>query len=106
MSLVIHLRGKMMSSLFERIKSLNEEVSYPWMLQPINCMWTFSDNDVHWDTDNNLEDLENHNGETYGGEYWEGYHEQDGCYFFNYDNGCGETITAVFLKDKLVSFDE
>ncbi len=42
----------------------------------------------------------------YSGEVEEGSHTQDECVFINIDNGCGMTITKVFLEDKKITEDD
>lgn len=93
-------------SLFERLEALEEELQYYPYMNTINCIWYKDDNSIYWNTDNNLEDLENQGGNTYSGEINEGIIEIDECTLSNLDNGCGQTITYVFLKDKEVKFDE
>jgi hypothetical protein len=93
-----------MSDLFQRIKELDIDVEYPWMLHVIETAWSFTTDSIYWSSTEDCQ--EDPDTWQYSAEYYEAYNEQDGCYFFNYDNGCGETITAVFLKDKLVTFNE
>lgn len=45
-------------------------------------------------------------GGVYSGEITEGTAEQDDCTLINYDNGCSETITKVFLSKNRLSEKE
>lgn len=91
-----------MSRLFETLRSHISDINYPISIDFIEDMWSFNSSEVYWNGDNNLDDMLNGDGETYTCEYNEGWHKQDGCFFFNCDNGCGDTFTRVFLEDKLV----
>jgi hypothetical protein len=91
-----------LSRLFEQLRSLVSDVNYPLTLELVSDIWSFNASGVYWNEDNNLDDMLTGDGGTYTCEYHEGWHKQDGCYFFNCDNGCGDTITRVFLEDKLI----
>lgn len=60
--------------------------------------------EVRWNADGDLEELYDGNGSTYSAEISNSW-EQDDCSFFNVDNGCGETITMVFLSNCEVDYD-
>ena len=91
-----------MSKLFKEVDSLLERLQYLPYMVTIDKMWYQSETEFCWNTDNNLEDLENRDGNSYSTEVLSVPFEEDGCIIVNGDNGCGETITYVFLKDKEV----
>jgi hypothetical protein len=95
-----------MSKLFNKIKELTEEIQYEVLFEPYECAWYQTEDEIHWNTDSNLEELYDGNGSTYSAELTEGVHIQDGCYFVNLDNGCGQTITNVFLGSLEVDYGD
>lgn len=95
-----------MSKLFNKIKELTEEIQYSVLLETHECAWYQTQDEIHWNTDSNLEELYEGNGSTYSEEFTEGAHIQDGCYFVNLDNGCGQTITSVFLESLEVDYGD
>lgn len=95
-----------MSNLFNKIKELTEEIQYAVSFEPYECAWYQTEDEIYWNTDSNLEELYDGNGSTYSGELIEGTHIQDGCYFVNLDNGCGQTITRVFLENLEVDYGD
>lgn len=95
-----------MSSLFKEIDGLLERLHHLPYMVTIDKRWCQSSDEFCWNTDNNLEDLENRDGNTYSTEITSTPFEDDGCIIVNGDNGCGDTITHVFLKENEVKFDE
>tara|TARA_R100000541_G_C1897352_1_gene84135 strand:- start:120915 stop:121205 length:291 start_codon:yes stop_codon:yes gene_type:complete len=86
----------MKESLFEKIKSVLEEIDvcYPYMEC---CEGEFFAN--------NHEFYYVSRGDVYSGEVKEGVATKDDCTFINYDTGCGETITKVLLTKNRISPD-
>lgn len=84
-------------SLFEKIKHVLDEIDSccPYMEYEEGDFWH-----------NHYELLYILGGEVYDGEIKEGTAEQEDCTFINYDNGCGETITKVFLSKNRLSEKE
>ncbi len=75
-------------SLFYECEKLTDLVNYPILLEVVQGKWTRCDEEVRWEED----------GEVYNGELREGSHTQNDAVFINMDNGCGMTLTKVFIK--------
>lgn len=87
-------------SLFDKIKSLDKEVKYHWMIHIIETCWYYSKDTetLFWaDEEDDQTDLSTW---SYSADIIEAHKFQDGCWFFNYDNGCGDTLTAILREDK------
>jgi hypothetical protein len=86
-------------SLFKCIKHVLDEIDSccPYMEY---CEGAFHFDDQH----DELHFV--YGGEVYNGEIKEGVAIQDDCTLINYDNGCGETITKVFLSKNRLSEEE
>ena len=71
-------------------------------MEVIDCSWTRCEDNEYfsWNSADNLEDLENEDGDTYSMESFEGFSEYDGYVVVNGHNGCGQTITYFFNKEK------
>ena len=84
----------MEESLFEKIKSVLEEIDvcYPYMEC---CEGEFFANDYEF--------YYVSEEEVYSGVVKEGISTKDDCTFINYDSGCGETITKVLLTKNQLS---
>jgi hypothetical protein len=94
-------------SLFKEIKSLVDKIEGSLYIDVNECAWTMADDgELYFNTDSNLEELYCGNGDTYSGEVIGSSWGQDDCVFFNVDNGCGETITHVFLENLEVSWSD
>ena len=87
----------MKDSLFERIKSLQEELEGYAYLETTDCEWFITDDEVKWVDEENS---------VYSGEFNQGSLSRGDSVLINIDTGCGETITKVFRKDKELSEDE
>lgn len=96
-------------SLFDDIKTLLARIKRSTFLETNDSGAFYVDEDseeLHWNSDGNLEDLYEGNGSSYTVEINGACWEQDGCSFFNTDNGCGETITMVFDSRCEVDYDD
>lgn len=84
----------MEESLFEKIKSVLEEIDvcYPYMEC---CEGEFFANGI--------ELCYSEVGEVYSQEIREEVYTKGDCTFINYDSGCGETITKVLLTKNQLS---
>ncbi len=85
-----------MSKLFGQVLELVDSIDYAILLETIEGDWYSSSDEVYWKMEDGV----------YSGEIREGSHTQDGCVFINIDNGCGMTITKVFLEDKKITEDD
>lgn len=76
-------------SIFYECENLVDRVDYPILLEVFQGKWTrYDDDEVRWEVE----------GEVYSGEIREGSHTQNDAVFINIDNGCGMTLTKVFIK--------
>ena len=67
-----------------------------------DCVWQVKQGEVSWNTDDNQKDLDYGDGNTYSCEI-DGERTVIGDYVvMNLDDGCGNTVTAVFLAEKEV----
>ena len=82
-------------SLFKECKTLADKIEYPALIEPEECHWFYED-DVMWGNGYGV----------YSGEVKEGTQIQDDCIFINIDDGCGMTITKVFLTSMKLTEDE
>ena len=92
----------------QKLKEVLDEIDYPVLMEIIDCSWTRDSvvgEHFAWNAGDNLEDLENVDGETYSMESFEGYYEYDGYLVVNGHNGCGQTITYMFNLEKEVAFE-
>ena len=87
----------MKESLFEKIKHLEEELDHYLYIETVEYDWCTYDNNVQW---------VNVEGEVYSGEYNTGSLSRDDSVIINIDNGCGETVSMVFLKSKALSEED
>ncbi len=85
-----------MSKLFGQVLELVDSIDYAILLETVEGDWYSSSDEVYWKEDDGV----------YSGEVEEGSHTQDECVFINIDNGCGMTITKVFLEDKKITEDD
>lgn len=95
-----------MINFIELLNELNNH--HLTMMEYQDSVWSFHscDNSVSWNTENNKEDMENGDGETYGGEVFDGITKIGGYTLMNVDNGCGERVTMIFNNDKEIVDDE
>ena len=84
-------------SLFDRVKSLVEELDHYPYVECVDQEWCKVEYDVKW---------VNEKGDLYSSEYYQGVLSKDDCVIVNTDNGCGETVTMIFLKDKKLDEDD
>jgi len=71
-----------------------------------DCLWYSVSSAVHWNTDNNKEDLVNGNGNTYGVEHHGTPVETESYIIFkNCYDGCGGRVTVVFDKNNKFDVD-
>lgn len=88
-----------------KLKEILNEIDYPVLMEIVDCMWTRMDGcGIYWNTDNNIDDLEEGDNNTYSTEDFEGELEFDGYLVVNGNNGCGQTITYFFNLSKEVKF--
>lgn len=96
-----------MSNKIDLLRQFILEMEGLPLIEVEDCIWVETKYDITWNTEDNLIDLSNENGETYSGEImcgasleWEGYKVA------NLDTGCGVTVTYLFPLDKEVRSDE
>jgi hypothetical protein len=93
-------------SKVEQLRVLLSEMHYPSMMEVLNCAWYRNgEEEIHWNTDDNLEDLENGDGDTYCGSQTESYTEWEGYLVVNLDTDMGYWMTYLFPLDKEVIFE-
>ena len=97
-----------MSDLFEELKLVLSKIKGdPYISMEEGSFYVDVMNElVHWNSHKNLEDLYHGDGDSYSAEILGRCWEQDGCSFFNADNGCGETLTYVFLSKNEVEYED
>ena len=90
----------------KKLQKILDEIDQPVLMEIIDCAWCRDDIDYYfqWNEEDNLEDLENEDGNTYSVEAFEGNYEFDGYLIVNGHNGCGQTITYFFNLSKEVKF--
>lgn len=76
----------------EMIKEFLEWAEHIPFLEVVEEPWSLVSGEVHW-----IEDDCEYSSETLGKPL-----RKDGIFIVNTDNGCGETITMVFLEEKEV----
>lgn len=79
-----------MSKLFGEVQELCEKINYPILLDFTAGKWFYTEDTVWWEEDGNV----------YCEEIFEGTYIQDGCMLMNVNNGCGISITKVFLMEQ------
>lgn len=84
-------------SLFNKIRELEEELDHYLLIGTTPYDWCIGDDEVQW---------VNAEGDVYSGEVCHGALSRDDSAIINIDNGCGDTISRVFLKDKKLTVDE
>ena len=85
----------------KKLQEILDEIDYPVLMEIVDNIWLRDDySSFCWNTDDNLDDLENGDGNTYSVETFEGFSEYDGYVVVNAHNGCGQTITYFFNKEK------
>lgn len=96
-----------MSNKIDLLRQFMLEMEGLPLIEVEDCIWVETEYDITWNTEDNLIDLSNENGETYSGEImgcasleWEGYK------VVNLDTGCGAQVTYLFPLDKEVKSDE
>lgn len=87
----------MKESLFEKIKSLQEELDGYAYLETTDCEWFKNEDEVTWVDEEDS---------VYSGEFNQGSLSRDDSVLINIDTGCGETVTKVFKKELQLSEDE
>ena len=86
----------------KKLQEILDEFDYPVLMEIVDYSWTRCDDNGYfsWNSSDNLEDLENVDGDTYSVETFEGFSEYDGYVVVNAHDGCGQTITYFFNKEK------
>lgn len=89
-----------------KLKEILDEIDYPVLMEIVDCIWCHEEGEyeIYWNTENILVDLEDHDGDTYSTEAFEGTYEYNGYLVVNGHNGCGQTITYFFNLSKEVKF--
>lgn len=87
-----------------KLKEIIELIDIPIYLGVIDNAWYADGFDIHWNTDDNEDDLENGDENTYSVETIGAPTEYDGYYVVNASTGCGETVTYFFNLSKEVKF--
>lgn len=87
------------------LKRFITAVGYPVNIEVIEDFWYRDSYGIGWNTDGNLEDLEDGNGNTYSMEYESQGKDFEGYFVVNGNDGCGNTVTYLFNLDKEVSFE-
>jgi hypothetical protein len=91
----------------EQLKELLSDMEYPSMMEVVDAAWFRDNEEFHWNTDHNVEDLYNGDGNTYSGYQTESYTEWEGYLVVNLDTLVGYWMTYLFPLDKEVSpYDE
>lgn len=90
----------------EQLKSLLADMNYQPMISVVDAAWFREDDEIQWNTDCNLEELYNGDGNTYGGCQTEGSTEWEGYLVVNVDTDMGYWVTYLFPLDKEVSVDD
>lgn len=93
-------------SKVEQLKRLLTDMDYQPMIEVLNCSWYRSDNDFTWNTDDNLDDLHNGDGNTYSGYEVEGAAIFDNHVVVNLDTQMGYWVTHLFPLSKEVPLDD
>lgn len=97
-----------MSKLGKLFEMLNE-IDYQMLIEKHDCIWTFTSDDyIHWNTENNKEDLYNGDGQTYGMYLPEGFHinKEEGYIVFNGDTETDCWVTTFLLLDKEIEYED
>lgn len=90
-------------SKVEQLKQILEEMDYAGMMDVIDNCWMFEDRyAVRWNTDNNITDLLDGEGETYMGYITEGTTMFENYEVMNVDTEQGYWQTLLFNKDSEV----
>ena len=90
----------------QKLKEVLDEIDYPVLMEIVDSVWSRNgDDEIYWNEDDNMDDLESQDGNTYSAEPFEGSFEYDGFLIVNGNNGCGQTITYMFNLDKEVEFE-
>lgn len=87
-----------------KLKEILDQIDYPVLMEIIDTCWNLDHFEIHWNTDDDEDDLENGDGNTYSVELFEATEEYDGYLVANGNNGCGQTITYFFNLSKEVKF--
>ena len=97
-----------MTKTLQDFKQILDEVDFdfPILIDFEVGPWYRDNREIHWNTDSNLKDLYNGDGDTYSGWMREGYTKKDGYLITNLDFQTGTMITSIFdLRDE-VSLDK
>lgn len=87
--------------MYQFLTDLNHLKSFhDFLVDFHDCIWQVKQGEVSWNTDNDQKDLDYGDGNTYSCEI-DGERTVIGDYMvMNLDDGCGNTVTAVFLAEK------
>lgn len=86
----------------KKLREILNQIDHPIYVEIVDCCWVEDGFDIHWNTDDNEDDLENGDGNTYSMESVGGQSEYDGYRVVNGHTGCGETVTYFFNLEKEV----
>jgi len=89
-----------MNKLFELFK---DEINWPEVYE--DAPWLISSDELLYNTDSNVEDLELGDGNTYSG-YIKESTEKEGYVIFEVDSGCGWDYQIILKLSNKVNFDD
>lgn len=82
-----------------------KDIKYQTCVEVIDGCWLLYDNEIHWNTDYDKEDLYIGEGQTFSYEITDGQVEQDGYLITTGDTGTGYTVTVIAKLGDQVSID-
>lgn len=82
------------------------DFDFPILLSFEKGKWYRTNDEIHWNDDNNLEDLYNGDGNTYCGWMPEGFSEKDGYLVTNVDTETGCWMTSLFELSDEVKYED
>lgn len=87
---------------FEKLIELNKEFDGILIEDRTNAVWYKDDDYTCWNTDGNLDELYDGEGNTYSGDSLWLSVEDANYYLTQIDSGCGESYFVLFKKDNQV----
>lgn len=90
----------------EQLKQLLGSIDYPHLMDVIDHPWYIYGDSVYWNSDDNIKDLTDGGGKTYGGWLPEGVAEWEGYTVANHDTGCGQWVTLLLNNEKQVTVEQ
>lgn len=89
-----------------RLITILEQIDYPVLFEvDLESVWYTDGDSVYWNTDKNIDDLLNHDGNTYSGYLPEGEARQGKYFICNVDTQCGQWVTSILSLDKEVGYE-